>query len=93
MVFIINTLLPSILKKNQAYTTSKIHTQPQNKLLLGSQKDAGCLTHVPFLCLFYSTTAPSSLHQPASSRAKITISNISTNRLTKQPKGNTEKRG
>jgi hypothetical protein len=43
------------------------------------------------LSLFYSTTAPSSLRRPASSRAMITITNISMNRMTRQPRGNTDK--
>jgi len=58
MVFIINTLLHNTLK-NQIYTTSKIHTLPQIKLMLGSKKDGGCLTHMfPFSVCFIPLQPP-----------------------------------
>ena len=71
--------------KKSAYTTSKIHTLPQIKLLLGSLKNGRMpYSPFPFLHLFYSTPAPSSLRQPPYSRVKITIINISMNSLTRQ---------
>jgi hypothetical protein len=90
MVSIINTLLPNKLKKSSIYYYT--HCLKTN-FCLGHRKMEDALLNVPFLCLFHSTTAPSSLCQPALSRAKITITNISVNRLTRQPNGNTEKYG
>lgn len=58
MVFIINTLLYNTLKY-QTYTTSKIHTLPQIKLMLGSKEDGGCLTHMfPFSVCFIPLQPP-----------------------------------
>ena len=93
MVFIINTLLPNILKKSSIYYQQNTHTASKQTFAWVTERWRMPYSHVPFRCLCYSTTAPSSLRQQASSTAKITITKISLNRLTRQPQRNTENRG